>query len=91
LHYKYAYVMYRSIILTLLPGQLSPVIPPWLGTNSTSESWGVNNHTRWWGDTLAPYIWFRTKEMEINATLWAMWLKEDLPLLTYVLTYHYNY
>jgi len=27
------------------PGQLSLAIPPWVGTMSTSESWGVNRHT----------------------------------------------
>ena len=34
-----------SWYVTSHPGQFSLVNPPWLGTVSTSESWGVNRHT----------------------------------------------
>jgi len=43
-----------SRYVTSHPGQLSLAIPPWVGAMSTSESWGVNRHTR---DKLAPYPW----------------------------------
>ena len=34
-----------SLHVTSHPGQLSLAIPPWVGTMSISESWGVNRHT----------------------------------------------
>jgi len=34
-----------SWYVTSQPGQLSLAIPPWIGTVSTSGSWGVNRHT----------------------------------------------
>jgi len=43
-----------SWYVTSHPGQFNLVNPPWVGTVSTSESWGVNRHT---ADTLAPYPW----------------------------------
>jgi len=34
-----------SRYVTSQPGQLSLAIPPWVGTVSNNESWGVNRHT----------------------------------------------
>jgi len=38
-------VCIRVINLDMHPGQLSLLIPPWVGAMSTGESWDVNMHT----------------------------------------------
>jgi len=54
------------------PGQLSLAIPPWVGTMTTSESWGVNGHTARYTSPVSmvsqcKLVWLRAKETEISA------------------------
>jgi len=68
-----------SWYVTSHPGQLSLAIPSWVGATSTSESWDVNRYTaRCTSPVLV--VWeckLVSKETEISAALWPLWLGKD--------------
>jgi len=73
-----------SRYVTSHPGQLSLAIPPWVGTMSIIESWGVNRHTAQYTSPVSVVSQCKLlsgwglRKTEISAALWALVAWEGL-------------